>query len=57
MAKQDKRTADIEVVNPQRSSVKIKEFTLKAPLNGKEPGDKISLGPNGERFYKSKNVI
>ena len=51
MAKQEKKAETV------KSSVKTKEFTLKEPLNGKKPGDKVSLGPDGERFYKRKNVI
>lgn len=56
-----KKIKDVEVkakeVKAETSNVKVEEFTLKAPHNGKKPGDKILLGPIGRDFYKSKNVI
>jgi len=40
-----------------KKSIKTKEFTLKKPLNGKQPGDKVSLGAKGEYFYKLNKTI
>lgn len=55
------QTKDTEVqaeeVSKKVADVKVEEYTLKAPHNGKKPGDKILLGPIGRDFYKSKNVI
>ncbi|MGB7842332.1 MAG: hypothetical protein WBL21_06045 [Salinimicrobium sp.] len=46
-----------EEVKAPKSDVKVETFTLKQPHNGKQPGEKIKLGPIGRNFYKSKNVI
>lgn len=40
-----------------KPSIKTKEFPLKKPYGGKEIGDKVKLGPEGERFFKRKNRI
>ena len=40
-----------------KPSVKTNEFPLKKPYGGKEIGDKVKLGPEGEKFFKSKNRI
>lgn len=54
--KKDKEQVAEKVV-VKKPSIKTKDFILKQPLNGKQPGDKVSLGVNGEGFYKSKNII
>lgn len=57
MAKQVKDEAEKEPVKAKKASVKTKEFKLKQDHEGKKAGDTIKVGPNGERFYKRKNII
>ena len=59
MAKSKVKEADIEVKEPQfvEPSLETKEYTLKQPHNGKQPGDTIRFGEKGAAYYRSKNVI
>lgn len=58
MAKRIKKVKDTEVqAEVERPQVKTRRFLLKQDLNGKKAGDSIEVGPVGEAFYKSKNII
>lgn len=59
MSKNKKKTNDIEVNKPKvQSSIKTKKFPLKQDYNGKKAKvDFLEVGPKGEEFYKSKNII
>lgn len=46
------------VTAPKKPAVKLKTFTLKQNHFGLKAGkDTLTLGPKGEQFYKSKNLI
>lgn len=53
----DKNKKEAEKETPKKASVKTTEVKLKVPYNGKKAGDKVSLGPEGLKDYKRKNLI
>jgi hypothetical protein len=57
MAKDKKQKSEKERFPSKNPSIQTKEFTLKKSLNGKVVGDKIQVGPIGEKYYKQLNII
>lgn len=46
-----------KIEEEKSSKVKTKEFTLRGNFQGLARGEKVKVGPRGERFLKSKNLI